>query len=89
MTITLRSSRRETPHDLACSPLAVVLMIEIRNLEDVDGLKRASLSALRPQLVGAIAEDADRVLAEEKEDFVMADAKRPCASTFMSVDRAL
>ena len=67
MTITLRSSRRETPHDLACSPLAVVLMIEIRNLEDVDGLKRASLSALRPQLVGAIAEDADRVLAEEKE----------------------
>ena len=51
MTITLRSSRRETPHDLACSRL-----------------KRASLSALRPQLVGAIAEDADRVLAEEKED---------------------
>ena len=43
-------------------------MIEIRNPEDVDGLKRASLSALRPQLVGAIAEDADRVLAEEKED---------------------
>jgi hypothetical protein len=47
--------------------LAVVLMIEIRNPEDVDGLKRASLSALRPQLIGAIAADADRALAQNEE----------------------
>jgi len=31
------------------------------------GLNRASLRAIRPQLVGAIAEAADRVLAEEEE----------------------
>jgi hypothetical protein len=29
---------------------------------------RASLRAIRPQLVGAIAEDADRVLAEKYEE---------------------
>ncbi len=48
--------------------LAAILMIEGRNQDDVPGLCRASLAAIRPQLVGAIAEDADRVLAEEGED---------------------
>ena len=35
--------------------------------EDVLQVYRASLRAFRPQLVGAIAEDADRVLASVKE----------------------
>ena len=48
--------------------LAVVLMIEIGNPEDVCGLKLASLRAIRPQLVGVLAEDADRVLAQKKEE---------------------
>ena len=50
--------------------LAAVLMIEMENnkgREEIDGLMCASLRAIRPQLVGAIAEAADRVLAEEKE----------------------
>ena len=44
--------------------LGAVLMIQIKDglSEDVTGLNRASLAAIRPQLVGAIAEDADRVL---------------------------
>jgi hypothetical protein len=36
--------------------------------EDIPGLCRASLAAIRPQLVRAIAEDADRVLAAAKEE---------------------
>jgi hypothetical protein len=36
--------------------------------ENVLAAYRASLRALRPQLVGAIADDADRVLAESEED---------------------
>ena len=49
--------------------LAAVLVIEIneRLCEEVDGLQKASLAAIRSQLVGAIAEDADRVLATIKE----------------------
>jgi hypothetical protein len=35
--------------------------------EEIPGLYRASLAAIRPQLVGAIAEDADRVLAQSEE----------------------
>jgi hypothetical protein len=57
--------------DIAVSlhALAAVLVIEIgdEDREDVPGLWRASLAAIRPQLVGAIAEDADRVLVENKE----------------------
>jgi hypothetical protein len=53
--------------DTSVHVLALVLMIEIVNPEDVDGLKLASLRAIRPQLVGSIAEDVDRVLAEEEE----------------------
>jgi len=50
--------------------LAASLMIEIR----VDGdnvsanFYRASLAAIRSQLVGAIAEDADRVLAQRASE---------------------
>jgi hypothetical protein len=50
--------------------LAAVLMIEIGHggLEEiVADLHLASLRAIRPQLVGAIAEAADRVLAEDEE----------------------
>lgn len=49
--------------------LAAVLMVAIHNKadEDVSGLHRACLAAIRPQLVGVIAEDADRVLAEDEE----------------------
>jgi hypothetical protein len=43
--------------------LAAILMIEGRDREDVPGLCRASLAAIRPQLVGTVAEAADRVLA--------------------------
>jgi hypothetical protein len=50
--------------------LAAVLVIEIndRLCEEVDGLQEASLAAIRPQLVGTIAETADRVLAQKKEE---------------------
>jgi hypothetical protein len=45
-------------------------MIEIEGdaPEDVPGLHRASLVAIRPQLVGAIAEAADRVLVGAREE---------------------
>jgi hypothetical protein len=49
--------------------LAVILMIEIdreAGVEDVPGLLQASLTAIRPQLVGIIAEDIDRALASVK-----------------------
>ena len=44
--------------------LAAVLMVAIYDGSDeaVPGLNRASLAAIRPQLVGAIAEDADQTL---------------------------
>ena len=45
--------------------LAAVIVAEIGVAdEDVPGLLRASLAAIRPQLVGPIAEDADRALAQ-------------------------
>jgi hypothetical protein len=48
--------------------LAVGLLVEIRDPgNDIHDLLRASLAAIRPQLIGAIAEDADRVLAEDEE----------------------
>jgi len=49
--------------------LAAVLMVAIHDEadEEVSGLHRACLAAIRPQLIGAIAEDADRVLAEDVE----------------------
>jgi hypothetical protein len=47
--------------------LAAILMIEGKN-ENVPGLNRAALAAIRPQLIGAIAEAADRVLAEQEEE---------------------
>jgi hypothetical protein len=48
--------------------LAAILIIEGRGREDVPGLCHASLAAIRPQLVGSIAADADRVLAQQKEE---------------------
>jgi hypothetical protein len=50
--------------------LAAVLMIEIEDdrLEEVPRLHRAALAAIRPQLVGSIADAADRMLAEAAEE---------------------
>jgi hypothetical protein len=49
--------------------LAAVLVTQIEGdvPEDVPGLNRAALAAIRPQLVDVIAEDADRVMAQGKE----------------------
>jgi hypothetical protein len=49
--------------------LAGVLMTAIYDESDeaVPGLNLAAFAAIRPQLVGAIAECADRVLAEDEE----------------------
>jgi hypothetical protein len=49
--------------------LAAVLMVAIHDKSDeaIAGLNHAALAAIRPQLAGAIAEDADRVLAEDVE----------------------
>jgi hypothetical protein len=52
--------------------LGAVLIMEIghddHEFERVPRLYRAALAAIRPQLVGAIAEDADRVLAQAEEE---------------------
>ena len=49
--------------------LAAVLMIEIEDdlPEDVPGLHRSALAAIRPQLFGEIAAAADRALAATEE----------------------
>jgi hypothetical protein len=49
--------------------LAAVLMVAIHSKadEEVSGLHRGCLAAIRPQLVGAIAEDVDRLLAKDEE----------------------
>jgi hypothetical protein len=55
---------------LAASVLALagVLMVAIEDgVEEIEGLNRAALAAIRPRLVGLIGEDADRVLAEADE----------------------
>jgi hypothetical protein len=44
--------------------------IELGETEDVPGLLRATLAAIRPQISGPIAEDADRALAEQADDRV-------------------
>jgi hypothetical protein len=46
--------------------LGAVLIMEI-NFDHIAGLNSAALAAIRPQLVGMIAEDADRALAEYEE----------------------
>ena len=57
----ISSAELRGPHVLALA--LMIRMDEIHGSEDA--IERASLSALRPQLIGAIAEDADRVLAQE------------------------
>jgi hypothetical protein len=57
------SSELRSPHALAA---AVMIKIDDTDEETADIL-RASLASIRPQLVGAIAEDADRVLAQNEE----------------------
>jgi hypothetical protein len=47
---------------------AAVLMVEIElDNGEAGGLHHAALRALRPRLVGAIAEDADRILSQPEE----------------------
>ena len=48
--------------------MAGVLIVREEDFEDVEGIDRATLAAIRPQLVGAIAADVDRVLAEADEE---------------------
>jgi hypothetical protein len=50
--------------------LAAVLMIEIEDdlVEEIPGLHRTALAAIRPQLVGEIAAAADRALAAATEE---------------------
>ena len=49
--------------------LGAAILIEMRqgDLDIEADIYSASLAAIRPQLIGAIAEDADRVLAEDEE----------------------
>jgi hypothetical protein len=56
----LRADVSESVNALACT-----IMIEIADEtpEEISGLHRTSLAAIRPQLIGGIAEAADRVLA--------------------------
>ena len=56
--------------DASVLAVAASLMIDIQlddDEEDVLDAYRASLRAIRPQLIGAIAEDADRVQAQSEE----------------------
>ena len=52
-----------------CLALGAILAVQIScdEPQDVPGLHEASLPAVRPKLVGAIAEYADRVLAQDGE----------------------
>jgi hypothetical protein len=55
--------------DASLLALAATILVEIRD-DDwhiETRIYEATLAAIRPQLVGAIAEDADRVLAEDEE----------------------
>jgi hypothetical protein len=63
LTCEILSSELRSPHALAA---AVIIKIDDTDDETADVL-RASLAAIRPQLVGAIAEAADRVLAQDEE----------------------
>ena len=57
------SSKLRSPHALAA---AMIIKVDDTDEETADIL-RASLRVIRPQLVGAIAEEADRVLAQNEE----------------------
>jgi len=56
--------------DKSIQALACVLMIEIQDEtpEEVDGLNRACLRAILPQLEGSIGADAKRLLVEEEKE---------------------
>jgi hypothetical protein len=58
------SSELRSPHALAS---AIIVKIDDTDDETADVL-RASLAVIRPQLVGLIAEEADRVLAQADEE---------------------
>jgi hypothetical protein len=64
----LRADISESVNALACT-----IMIEIADEtpEEIPGLHRAALAAIRPQLIGGIAEAADRVLAQKTEERVL------------------
>lgn len=59
---------KHTEASLLALGASLVIGIQDKNEEEnVLAAYRASLRVIRPQLVGAIAEDADRVLAQEGE----------------------
>jgi hypothetical protein len=61
----LRADISESVNALACT-----IMIEIANEtpEEIPGLHRAALTAIRSQLIGGIAEAAGRVLAQKTKE---------------------
>jgi hypothetical protein len=62
---TLRERMGESVLALAA---VLVAEIDLEEPEDVPGLAAASLAAIRPQISGPIAEDADCALAARDED---------------------
>jgi hypothetical protein len=44
-----------------------MVAIHDKSAEAITGLNHASLAAIRPQLIGAVAADADLVLAQDGE----------------------
>ena len=56
----LRADISESVNALACT---IIVQIADGTPEEILGLHRTSLAAIRPQLIGGIAEAADRVLA--------------------------
>jgi hypothetical protein len=83
----LQSEMRTSVHALAS-----VLMIQIEDdesSEDVPGVWRASLAAIRPQLVGTIAEAADRLLGGRGGCALMNNSAKRTASARPSLGRAL
>jgi len=60
----------EADMDKSVQALACVLMVQIEGEtpEEVDGLNRACLKAILPQLEGSIGADAERLLAQEEKE---------------------
>jgi hypothetical protein len=60
--------------ETATPALAAILLFDLERVDDEEYViraYRASLRAIRPQLVGLIAEDTDRVLAEPQKKEAM------------------
>jgi hypothetical protein len=64
----LRADISESVNALAC---AIMIEIADETPEEIPGLHRAALAAIRSQLIGGIAEAADRALAQKTEERVL------------------